>query len=60
MSEQFEISKSAFKAKEYFKSVNKLGHNFHVYVHGQRQEIEVGYGEVREKNYYKLYFDQEN
>jgi len=61
MSEQFEISKPAFKvAKKYIKSVIKLDRNFHVYVHGQRQEIERGYDEVRGKNYYKLYFDQES
>ncbi|MDB9929933.1 nucleoid-associated protein [Cyclobacteriaceae bacterium] len=61
MREQFEISKPAFKAaKKYIKSVIKLDRNFHVYVHGQRQEIERGYDEVRGKNYYKLYFDQES
>ena len=61
ISEQFEISKPAFNAaKKYFKSVIKLDRNFHVYVHGQRQEIERGYDEVRGKNYYKLYFDQES
>ena len=61
MSEQFEISKPAFKAaKKYIKSVIKLDRNFHVYVHGQRQEIERCYDEVRGKNYYKLYFDQES
>ena len=61
MSEQFEISKPAFKAaKKYIKSVIKLDRNFHVYVHGQRQEIERGYDEARGKNYYKLYFDQES
>ncbi|MDB4291576.1 nucleoid-associated protein [Cyclobacteriaceae bacterium] len=61
MSEQFEISKPAFKAaKKYIKSVIKLDRNFHVYVHCQRQEIERGYDEVRGKNYYKLYFDQES
>jgi hypothetical protein len=61
ISEQFEISKPAFKAaKKYIKSVIKLDRNFHVYVHGQRQEIERGYDEVRGKSYYKLYFDQES
>ena len=61
ISDQFAISKPAFKAaKKYIRSVIKLDRNFHVYVHGQRQEIERGYDEVRGKNFYKLYFDEES
>ncbi len=60
MPEEFEISAPAFQAtKRYIRSVIKLDKNFHVYVHGKRENIERGYDEDKGKNYYKLYFDEE-
>lgn len=59
--DEFEISEPAVKKQSrIFKSVLKLDKNFHVYVHGDRQLIEKGYDEEKGKNFYKIYFDEEN
>lgn len=59
--DEFEISEPAVKKQSrILKSVLKLDKNFHVYVHGDRQLIEKGYDEEKGKNYYKIYFDEEN
>lgn len=58
--EQFNISKPAIKhTKRYIRSVIKLDKNFHVYVHGNRQNIERGFDENRRQNFYTLYFERE-
>jgi hypothetical protein len=58
--DNFEISAHAVKRQaRVFKSVLKLDKNFHIYIHGNRQLIEKGYDEVLNKNYYKIYFDEE-
>ena len=57
---EFEISEPAVKKQSrILKSVLKLDKNFHVYVHGDRQLIEKGYDEEKGKNFYKIYFDEE-
>ena len=60
LSNEFEISEDAFKAKKkYFKSILKLDKNFHVYIHGNRDNIERGYDEKKGLHFYKLYFNHE-
>jgi len=57
----FEISDRAVKKEaKGFKSILKLDKNFHVYIHGKRELIEKGFDDDKGKNFYKLYFDQEN
>ncbi|MEO9805739.1 MAG: nucleoid-associated protein [Reichenbachiella sp.] len=58
--ENFDISKPAIKnTKRFIRSVIKLDKNFHVYVHGNRQNIERGFDENRKQNFYTLYFERE-
>lgn len=59
--DNFEISAQAVKRQaRVFKSVLKLDKNFHIYIHGNRDLIEKGYDEVRNRHYYKIYFDEES
>ena len=58
--DEFEISKQAVKqGKRGIKSVIKLDKNFHVYVHGNRQNIVRGFDEQLAMNTYTLYFKEE-
>lgn len=58
---QFDIAAPAVKKMAAsYKSVLKLDKNFHIYVHGNRELIERGYDEEKDKSYYKIYFDQES
>src|SRR6056297_2518271 len=57
----FKISKPALKKqKKYFRPVIKLDKNFHLYVHGNPENMEKGFDDIRRMNYYKLYFNEEN
>jgi len=57
---EFDISSNAIKSvKRKFKSVIKLDKNFHIYVHGNQDMIEKGYDEQKNKNFYKLFFENE-
>jgi len=59
--DEFAISKHAIKqAKKGIKSVIKLDKNFHVYVHGNRQNIVRGFDEQLDMNTYTLYFKEES
>lgn len=59
--DEFDISKPAVKqSKKFVKSVIKLDKNFHVYVHGNRENVERGYDEGRQQNFYTLYFYEES
>lgn len=59
--DNFEISVPAVKAQaRIFKSVLKLDKNFHIYIHGSRENIEKGYDEVTGRHFYKLYFNSES
>jgi hypothetical protein len=56
---EFEISNLAVKKQQrVFKSVLKLDKNFHVYIHGNRENIEQGIDPDGRK-FYKLYFENE-
>ncbi len=60
-SSDFKISKPALKKqKKYFRPVIKLDKNFHLYVHGNPENMEKGFDDIRRKNYYKLYYNEEN
>jgi hypothetical protein len=55
----FEISDSAVKKQQRsFKSVIKLDKNFHIYIHGDREKIQLC--EDENGKFYKIYFDKED
>lgn len=57
----FEVSKPAIKkSKRFIRSVIKLDKNFHVYVHGNREQITKGFDSELNKHFYTLYFDEES
>ncbi len=59
--DEFDIHLSAVKKSErVYKSVLKLDKNFHIYIHGRKDLIERGYDDGKEKNFYKIYFDEES
>ncbi|WP_326494326.1 nucleoid-associated protein [Sphingobacterium sp. UT-1RO-CII-1] len=59
--ESFPISNSAVKKMQTtYKSVIKLDKNFLIQVNGKREYLEKGYDEVKDMNYYKLYYDNES
>jgi len=58
--ENFQISENAVKNQSRFmKSVIKLDKNFHIYIHGERQMVEKGFDDIKQMNYYKLFFREE-
>ncbi len=58
--DHFDISPQAVKKQsKVFKSVIKLDRNFHIYVHGSRELIEIGFDKDLKKHFYKIYFDEE-
>ena len=60
LEDDFDISDNAVKkTKSKFKSVIKLDKNFHIYVHGKADLIEKGFDSLKNKNFYKLFFDEE-
>jgi hypothetical protein len=59
--EEMPISKPAVKkSKKFIRSVIKLDKNFHVYVHGNRDDIDQGFDDNKQKSYYKLYYKEES
>ena len=57
--ENFQISDSAVKKQQRsFKSVIKLDKNFHIYIHGNREKIQLC--EDEKGKFYKIYFDKED
>ncbi len=59
--DSFSISDAAVKKQSrYFKSVLKLDKNFHIYIHGSNDLIEKGFDETVNKNFYKIYFNEEH
>lgn len=58
--ESFDIDLAAVKKQgKVFKSILKLDKNFHIYIHGRQDLIERGFDEAKGKNFYKVYFEQE-
>jgi len=58
--DEFEISSNAIKKNNrYIRSVIKLDKNFHIYVHGNRQNIVRGYDSEKGMFYYQLFFEEE-
>jgi hypothetical protein len=59
--DEFDIAPNAVKKKShYIRSVIKLDKDFHIYVHGNRQNIIRGYDPERGKYFYQLFFDEES
>ena len=59
--EEINVSdKAVKKLSRVFKSVIKLDKNFHVYVHGNRNNINRGYDKEKNLHFYQLYFKEEN
>lgn len=57
---EFNISEAAVKKEQkHFRSVIKLDHNFHIYIHGNHKYIRKGYDEESGLNYYQLFFKDE-
>jgi hypothetical protein len=60
ISDSFEISPQAVKKQaRVFKSVLKLDKNFHIYIHGNRENIEQGV-EKDGRKFYKIYYQDES
>jgi hypothetical protein len=61
LNNNFEISDAAVKKQsKVFKSVIKLDKNFHIYVHGDHQQIVKGFDPVTGMNFYQLFFKEES
>jgi len=61
VADEFEISPSAAKKQfKDFKSILKLDKNFHIYIHGSRDNIVRGKDETTGKNFYQLFFLNSN
>jgi len=59
IADNFQISDSAVKKQQRsFKSVIKLDKNFHIYIHGDREKIQLC--EDENGKFYKIYFDKED
>lgn len=57
--EEFSINPTAVKkSQRFFKSVVKLDKNFHIYIHGDKKNVEQG--EDEKGRFYKLYYTEEN
>lgn len=57
--EEFGINPTAVKkSQRFFKSVIKLDKNFHIYIHGDKKNVEQG--EDKKGRFYKLYYTEEN
>jgi len=61
LNNNFDISGAAVKKQSrVFKSVIKLDKNFHIYVHGDHQQIVKGFDPVSGMHYYQLFFKEES
>ena len=61
LNDGFNISNNAVKINQrHFKSVLKLDKNFHIYIHGDRNNIVKGWDSEKKRHFYKLYFEEES
>ena len=61
IADEFNISDKAVKKQsKFYKSIIKLDKNFHIYVHGNKENIEKGVDENTGMNFYKLLFREES
>lgn len=59
--DDFDISGQAVrKQSRVFKSILKLDKNFHIYIHGNRDNIEKGFDQERNMHFYKVFFEEES
>jgi len=61
INDDFDISGQAVKRlSKVYKSIIKLDKNFHIYVHGNRDNIEKGFDDERGMAYYRLFYKEES
>jgi hypothetical protein len=61
INDSFDISNSAVKKQsKFFRSVIKLDKNFHIYVHGNNENIVKGFDQQSGMHYYQLFFNEES
>ncbi|MBK7213677.1 MAG: nucleoid-associated protein [Bacteroidales bacterium] len=61
ITDTFSISEAALKKQsKVFKSIIKLDKNFHIYVHGDKQNIVKGFDQESGMHYYQLFFREES
>ena len=61
LTDNFDISITAVKKQsKFFRSVIKLDKNFHIYVHGDNQQIVKGFDQASGLHYYQLFFKEES
>jgi hypothetical protein len=59
--DNFDISTAAVKKQsKFFRSVIKLDKNFHIYVHGNHDQIVKGFDQESGMHFYQLFFREEN
>lgn len=59
--DEFSISPSAVKKQSrVMKNIIKLDKNFHIYIHGNRENIIKGFDEKTGLNYYQIFYKEEN
>jgi hypothetical protein len=57
----FDISGQAVrKQARVYKSVIKLDKDFHIYIHGNRDNIEKGFDDERGMDFYKIFYKEES
>lgn len=60
INDDFDISGQAVKRmSKVYKSIIKLDKNFHIYVHGDRDNIEKGFDDERGMKFYRLFYNEE-
>ncbi len=58
--DDFDISFTAVKKnKKYMRTIKKLDHNFHLYIHGKTEYLEKGFDEAKGLKYYKVFYVNE-